>query len=68
MTLYSTCNSPSAVRNAVVDAIRAIHTAGITLSDKAIALTILAEIATIMKDDSQVMQRTWQKYTHNWGE
>jgi len=68
MTYYSTANSPEAVKQAVFNAIQAIHAAGITLADKAHALTILAEIATQMKDDGEANTRNWQEVVNDWGE
>lgn len=68
MTYYKDANAPAAVRNAVLNAIQSIHTAGITLTDKAHALTILAEIATQMKDADEVNTRNWQIVVNEWGE
>lgn len=67
MTNYSTANAPAAVKAAVLNAIQAIHTAGISLTDKAHALTILAEIATQMKDADEVNTRNWQTVVNEWG-
>lgn len=68
MTNYSTANSPEAVKAAVLSAIECIHNAGITLADKATALTILAEIATQMKDAAEVNTRNWQTVVNEWGD
>ena len=56
------------VKAAVLAAIEAIHGAGISLVDKANALTILAEIATQMKDDHEVNTRDWQSIVSEWGD
>jgi hypothetical protein len=68
MTNYTTANAPAAVKAAVLAAIECIHNAGICLTDKAIAMTIIAEIATQMKDHPEVNTRDWQTVVNEWGD
>lgn len=68
MTNYTAANAPEAAKQSVLAAIECIHVAGITLPDKALSLTILAEIATQMKDHPEVNTRDWKTVVNEWGD